>query len=176
VPGGAEGAVDEGAERAGPAEGGEDLAEQHGDVVRVAVAAVEVGVEGGRGARAPLEVLLQRPPLQPLAALTGSLRPGPGSGLGHPGGLARDRVMLAAAVRNRDGNGGGGGERARGRAGVEGEVVEGEEAPGRRHRRRGRGRGRGRRSAARGVDKTRGERASATGCLCTVRCRKGRTG
>ena len=32
---GAEGAVDEGAERAGPAEGGEDLAKQDGDVVLV---------------------------------------------------------------------------------------------------------------------------------------------
>ena len=138
MPGGAEGAVNEGAERAGPAEGGEDLAEQHRHVVRVAVASVQVGVEGGRGARAPLEVLLQRPPLQPLAALVARLRLR--LGLGLPGGLARDRIVLAAAVRNRNGSGGSC-ERARGLAGAEGEV-EGEEPPGRRHRRRGRRRAR----------------------------------
>ena len=138
MPGGAEGAVNEGAERAGPEEGGEDLAEQHRHVVRVAVASVQVGVEGGRGARAPLEVLLQRPPLQPLAALVARLRLR--LGLGLPGGLAGDRIVLAAAVRNRDGSGSGG-ESACGFAGADGEV-EGEEAPGRRHRRRGRRRAR----------------------------------
>lgn len=136
----AEGAVDEGAKRAGPAEGGEDLAKQDGDVVLVGAPTVQVGVEGGRGTGAPLEVLLQRPPPLPLAALA-HLR----LGLGFPHGLARDRVMLSAAVWGRDGNTGG--DRAR----VE---MQGEEASDRRHCRHGRS-GRG---AARGVDKTRRER------------------
>lgn len=47
VAGGAEGAVDEGAEREWAAERGEDLAEHDWDVVGVGVAEVEVGVEGG---------------------------------------------------------------------------------------------------------------------------------
>lgn len=120
---GAEGAVDEGAERAGPAEGGEDLAKQDGDVVLVGAPTVKVGVEGSRGTGAPLEMLLQCPPLLQLATFA-RLRLGLGLGLGFPRGLARDRVMLSAAVWGRDGNTGG--ERAR----VE---VEGEEASGRRH-------------------------------------------
>lgn len=121
---GAEGAVDEGAERAGPAEGGEDLAKQDGDMVLVGAPTVQVGIEGSCGTGAPLEMLLQRPPMLPLAALA-RLR----LGLGFPRGLARDRVMLSVAVRGRDGNTGG--ERTR----LE---VEGEEASGRRHYRRGR--------------------------------------
>lgn len=129
---GAEGAVDEGTEWAGPAEGGEDLAKQDGDVVLVGAPTVQVGVEGSRGTGAPFEVLLQRPPLLPLAALDRlRLGLGLGLGLGFPRGLARDRIMLSAAVWCRDGNTGG--ERAR----VE---VEGEEASGRRHRHCRRGR------------------------------------
>jgi hypothetical protein len=118
VPGGAECAVDEGAERAGPAEGGYDLAEQDGDVVLVGAATIQVSVEGGGGAGTPLEMFLQRSPL-------------PALGLGLPSGLASDRVVLAAAAGDGDS------ERARGGAGV---VVEmkGEEASGRHcHGRRG---------------------------------------
>ena len=113
VAGGAEGAVDEGAEGQRAAERGEDLAEQDGDVVGVGVAAVEIGVEGALRAGAPLEVLLQLPPLRPPHA--GVLGLGPRLGL--PGGFARDHVVLAA-VRNA-------GERLRGGW----PEVEGDEAP-----------------------------------------------
>lgn len=134
----AEGAVDEGAERERAAERGEDLAEHDGDVLRVGVPPVEAGVEGGAGARAPLEVLLQRPPLLPLTAV---LVPRPGLARPLPrSGSARDGVVLAAAV----GSGNGGGEGMRGRA-----EVEGEEAP-REHRHGRRGESHTRRRARRG--------------------------
>jgi hypothetical protein len=125
VPGGAECAVDEGAEWVGPAKGGEDLAEQDRHVVLVGAATVQVGVEGGGGAGAPLEMLLQSSLLPPLPTLGLRL------GLGLPGGFASDRVVLAAAAGDGDS------ERARGGAGVVVEV-KGEEASGRHcHGRRG---------------------------------------
>jgi hypothetical protein len=116
VAGGTEGAVDEGAERERAAERAEDLSEQDGDVVGVGVAAVESGVEGAGGAGAPLEVLLQLPPLRPPhgGVLGLVLRPG------LAGGFARDGIVLAAVGSRRNG-----GERARaGRP-----EVEGDEAP-----------------------------------------------
>jgi hypothetical protein len=153
VPGGAECAVDEGAEWVGPAKGGEDLAEQDRYVVLVGAATVQVSVEGGSGAGAPLEMLLQSSPLPPLPTLGLRL------GLGLPRGFASDRVVLAAAVGGCDSDGS---ERARGGAGVVVEM-EGKEASGRHCH------------GCRGSRANTGEAwiISIGGRLCTVRSRNG---